>query len=90
MKSESYKSKGLTGSLDLGYTHKPGEFKDSQGSKNEWYIQPQAQSIWMGVDADDPWELKGMRSRGEGEGNLDGPKLTVPLLRRSVPGCSLL
>ncbi|HFV9074525.1 TPA: autotransporter outer membrane beta-barrel domain-containing protein, partial [Escherichia coli] len=70
IQSESYKSKGLTGSLELGYTHKLGEFTGSKGSLNEWYIQPQAQAVWMGVKADDHREANGTLIRGEGNGNV--------------------
>ncbi|HID4133842.1 TPA: autotransporter outer membrane beta-barrel domain-containing protein [Pluralibacter gergoviae] len=67
---ESYKSKGITGSLELGYTHKLGEFSGSKGSTNEWFIQPQAQAIWMGVEADNHREENGTRVHGEGDGNI--------------------
>lgn len=70
IQSESYKSKGITGSLELGYTHKLGEFAGSKGSKNEWFIQPQAQAILMGVEADDHRESNGTRISGEGDGNV--------------------
>lgn len=57
--SESYKSKGLTASLESGYTLKMGEFTGSHGTVNEWFIQPQAQATWMGVKADDHRENNG-------------------------------
>ncbi|WP_237931260.1 autotransporter outer membrane beta-barrel domain-containing protein [Buttiauxella sp. S19-1] len=70
IKGESYKSSGITASLEMGYTHKLGEFAGSQGSLNEWFIQPQAQAIWMGVEADDHRESNGTRVSGEGDGNV--------------------
>ncbi|MDW5501540.1 autotransporter outer membrane beta-barrel domain-containing protein [Pseudomonas lundensis] len=70
IQGESYKSSGITASLETGYTHKLGEFTGSQGSLNEWYIQPQAQAIWMGVTAEDHRESNGTRVSAEGEGNL--------------------
>lgn len=70
IQGESYKSSGITASLETGYTHKLGEFAGSQGSLNEWFIQPQAQAIWMGVKADDHRESNGTRVSGEGDGNL--------------------
>nr|WP_154325352.1 autotransporter outer membrane beta-barrel domain-containing protein [Pantoea sp. 201603H] len=70
IQSESYKSKGITGSLEFGYTHKLGEFTGSKGSGSEWFIQPQAQAIWMGVKANDHHEANGSRIQGEGDGNL--------------------
>ncbi|MBS1203480.1 MAG: autotransporter outer rane beta-barrel protein [Proteobacteria bacterium] len=68
--SESYKSKGFTASLEAGYTHKLSEFRGSKGSLNEWFIQPQAQAIWMGVKADDFHEANGTRIHGDGDGNI--------------------
>ncbi|CAI1110713.1 autotransporter outer membrane beta-barrel domain-containing protein [Serratia quinivorans] len=70
IQGESYKSSGITASLEMGYTHKLGEFAGSQGSLNEWFIQPQAQAIWMGVRADDHRESNGTQVSGEGGGNL--------------------
>jgi outer membrane autotransporter protein len=70
IQGESYKSSGITASLEAGYTHKLGEFTGSQGSLNEWYIQPQAQAIWMGVMADDHRESNSTRVSAQGEGNL--------------------
>ncbi|ROP61810.1 autotransporter family porin [Enterobacter sp. BIGb0383] len=67
---ESYKSHGITASLESGYTHKLGEFTGSKGSLNEWYIQPQAQLTWMGVKADEFRESNGTRVSGEGNGNI--------------------
>ncbi len=70
IQGESYKSSGITASLETGYTHKLGEFTGSHGSLNEWYIQPQAQVIWMGVTAEDHRESNSTRVSAEGEGNL--------------------
>ncbi|MDA8481057.1 autotransporter-associated beta strand repeat-containing protein [Citrobacter sp. Awk 4] len=70
VQSESYKSKGVTTSLELGYTHKLGNFTGSQGTEGEWYIQPQAQAIWMGVKADEHHEDNGTRVTGEGDDNV--------------------
>ncbi|EOV8479777.1 autotransporter outer membrane beta-barrel domain-containing protein [Klebsiella aerogenes] len=68
--SENYKSKGLTASIETGYSVKMGEFAGSQGSLNEWFIQPQAQAIWMGVKADNHREDNGTRVSSDGDGNL--------------------
>lgn len=67
---ESWKSKGLTASLETGYTWKTGEFSNSYDSLNEWYIQPQAQVIWMGVKADKHRESNGTRVESTGGGNI--------------------
>lgn len=67
---ESWKSKGLTASLETGYTRKAGEFSSSHGSLNEWYVQPQAQVVWMGVKADEHRESNGTRVESTGDGNV--------------------
>ncbi|GCH21132.1 autotransporter [Escherichia coli] len=70
LQGESWKSKGLTASLETGYTWKAGEFSGSQGSLNEWYIQPQAQIVWMGVKADKHRENNGTRVESTGDDNV--------------------
>lgn len=70
VQGESYDSSGITASLELGYTHKLGEFTGSKGSVNEWFIQPQAQAIWMGVTADDHRESNGTQVSALGEDNI--------------------
>lgn len=65
--SESWKSKGITASLETGYTWKAGEFS---GNRSEWYIQPQAQVVWMGVKADEHRESNGTRVASTGDGNV--------------------
>ncbi|EDQ4520362.1 autotransporter outer membrane beta-barrel domain-containing protein, partial [Salmonella enterica subsp. enterica] len=67
---ETWKSKGLTASLETGYTWKAGEFTGSRGSLNEWYVQPQAQAVWMGVKADEHRESNGTRVESAGDGNV--------------------
>lgn len=67
--TESYKSKGVTASVETGYTFNMGEFKGSKGTTNTWYIQPQAQAIWMGVEANDHREANGTRVTGS-DGNV--------------------
>ncbi|CAD5882010.1 autotransporter [Escherichia coli] len=67
---ESWKSKGLTASLETGYTWKAGEFSGSHGSLNEWYVQPQAQVVWMGVKADEHRESNGTCVESTGDGNV--------------------
>ncbi|MBU9843814.1 autotransporter outer membrane beta-barrel domain-containing protein [Rahnella ecdela] len=68
--SESYKSKGITASVETGYTFKTGEFKGSMGTTNTVYVQPQVQAIWMGVKANDHTEANGTNVASEGDGNL--------------------
>ncbi|HHG9496587.1 TPA: autotransporter outer membrane beta-barrel domain-containing protein [Citrobacter farmeri] len=68
--SDSYKSKGLTASVEAGYTLKAGEFTGSQGTLNTWYVQPQAQVTWMGVKADAHTRNDGTRIETQGDGNI--------------------
>jgi len=67
---ESYKSRGMTASVESGYTYKLGTFTGSLGTLNEWYIRPVAQITWMGVKADDHREDNGTSVQGEGHGNI--------------------
>ncbi|CNI05122.1 autotransporter protein [Yersinia frederiksenii] len=65
--NEEYKSKGVTASVESGYTFKVGE----NAAKNATYfIQPKAQVTWMGVKADDHKEANGTNVSGEGNGNI--------------------
>ncbi|MCQ6311416.1 autotransporter outer membrane beta-barrel domain-containing protein [Citrobacter portucalensis] len=70
LQGESYKSKGVNASVETGYTWKMGEYQTREGSTNEWYIQPQAQAVWMGVKADDHRESNGTRITSSGDGNV--------------------
>ncbi|WP_183269174.1 autotransporter outer membrane beta-barrel domain-containing protein, partial [Buttiauxella sp. A111] len=64
--SESYESKGVTASVETGYTWKLGE----RNERESYYIQPQAQVTWMGVTSDDHKEANGTNVRAEGENNI--------------------
>lgn len=68
--SESYKSKGMTTSLETGYSIKLNEFSGSKGGRNEWFIQPQAQLTWMGIKATKHRESNGSLVQGHGDGNV--------------------
>ncbi|TCL04189.1 autotransporter family porin [Sodalis ligni] len=64
---QDYKSKGFTASLETGYAFTIG----ANPAKNAiYYIEPQAQAIWMDVKADDLTEANGTRVTGEGDGNI--------------------
>ncbi|WP_370443450.1 autotransporter outer membrane beta-barrel domain-containing protein [Klebsiella michiganensis] len=64
--AESYKSKGITASLETGYTWKI----DEKNERESYYVQPQAQITWMGVQADEIREQNGTRVKGTGDGNI--------------------
>ncbi|EEZ4357261.1 autotransporter outer membrane beta-barrel domain-containing protein [Escherichia coli] len=68
--SDSYKSKGLTASVETGYTLKAWEFYGSEGTLNTWYVQPQAQVTWMGVKDDAHHRKDGTRIETQGDGNI--------------------
>jgi autotransporter family porin len=68
--SESYQAKGLTASLEAGYTMKVGEFSGSHGTLNTVHIQPQAQVTWMGVRADEHKEHNGSWVSSDGDDNI--------------------
>lgn len=69
--SESYNSKGLTASLETGYSIKMVEFTGNPGTVNEWFIQPQIQATWMGVKADTHHEHNGTHiSSNDSNGNV--------------------
>ncbi|EEP96927.1 Type V secretory pathway, adhesin AidA [Yersinia aldovae ATCC 35236] len=63
--AESYKSKGVTASVETGYTFKVGE-----SLHGTYFIQPKVQAIWMGVKADDHKEDNGTLVSGVGDGNI--------------------
>ncbi|MFA9438791.1 autotransporter outer membrane beta-barrel domain-containing protein [Uliginosibacterium sp. sgz301328] len=65
LESETYKSDGLTASIETGYTFRLGQSNDTT-----WWLSPKAQVVWMGVSADEHTEYNGTRVRGDGDGNL--------------------
>lgn len=65
--TEKYKSRGVTASVEAGYTFKMSE-RESDGVK--YYLQPKAQVIWMNVRADDHTESNGTRVSSDGDGNI--------------------
>lgn len=60
---ETSRSKGLTGSLEAGYTRKL-----NSNEYGDWYVQPQAQVLWMGVNTPDRVEKNGTRVKLKGHG----------------------
>lgn len=63
---ENYRSKGITASLEGGYTVKLGELN----ARQSYYLRPQAQITWMGVEADDHTESNGTRIQSAGNNNV--------------------
>ncbi|HDW7094477.1 TPA: autotransporter outer membrane beta-barrel domain-containing protein [Yersinia enterocolitica] len=65
--TEEYKSKGMSASIESGYTFKIGE---NIAKNATYFIQPKAQVTWMGVKSDDHKEANGTIVSGEGDGNI--------------------
>ena len=67
---DDYHSRGVTASIEGGYTFEAGTFSGSEGTLNTWYVQPQAQITWMGVKDSDHTRNDGTRIETEGDGNV--------------------
>ena len=63
---ETYSSKGLTASIEGGYTFEID--KNSDG--NAFFIQPKAQAVYMGVKTDNHTESNGTIVELNGDGNI--------------------
>lgn len=70
LQTESYKSKGMTASLEAGFTHKVKSQKDGKGAGTDWFIQPQAQVILMDVQADNHQESNGTKVEADNKANV--------------------
>ncbi|EHV97942.1 autotransporter outer membrane beta-barrel domain-containing protein [Escherichia coli] len=68
--ADDYDSRGVTASVEGGYTFEAGTFRGSEGTLNTWYVQPQAQITWMGVKDSDHTRKDGTRIETEGDGNV--------------------
>lgn len=67
--AESYKSKGLTASVETGYPLAMGQFGAADNPTGV-FIEPQAQVTWMGVKADDLTESNGTHISIQGDNNI--------------------
>ena len=67
---ETYKSKGLSASLEAGYGLKIATLTSSRGMENSIWLQPHAQVIWTGMKADGHTESNGTRVEGTGNDNV--------------------
>lgn len=63
--TEKYDSKGFTAAVESGYA-----FKVGQSVNQNYFIQPKAQVVWMGVKADSHTETNGTVVSGEGNNNI--------------------
>ncbi|WP_170126546.1 autotransporter outer membrane beta-barrel domain-containing protein [Leminorella richardii] len=63
LKADNYKSRGVTASLETGYSFRLG------GSENaNYWLSPRAQAVWMGVGSDSHRDAYGTRVQ-DGESN---------------------
>ncbi|MBG6290310.1 autotransporter outer membrane beta-barrel domain-containing protein [Pseudomonas nitroreducens] len=62
---ESYDLKGITASIEAGKT-----FEVAKTESASYYVQPQAQVVYMGVKADSHREANGTKVTGKGDGNV--------------------
>ncbi|MBD9679092.1 autotransporter outer membrane beta-barrel domain-containing protein [Pseudomonas sp. PDM18] len=62
---ETYDAKGITASIEAGKT-----FTVAKTESASYYVQPQAQVVYMGVKADSHREANGTKVTGQGDGNI--------------------
>ncbi len=62
---EKYDAKGITASIEAGKT-----FTVAKTESATYYVQPQAQVVYMGVKADNHREANGTRVTSQGDGNI--------------------
>lgn len=65
--TEKYKSRGVTASVEAGYTFKLGE-RESDSVK--YFLQPKAQVTWMNVRSNDHTDADNYRVSFDGDGNI--------------------
>ena len=63
---ETYNSKGITASIEGGYTFE----MDQNSNGNAFFIQPKAQAVYMGVKTDNHTEANGTIVELNGDGNI--------------------
>jgi autotransporter family porin len=63
--TENYKSRGVTASVEAGYSLKLAEHK-----RDSYWLQPKIQMVWMDVQADDHREANGTEVKDDTGGNL--------------------
>ncbi|WP_100103088.1 autotransporter outer membrane beta-barrel domain-containing protein [Candidatus Hamiltonella defensa] len=65
--TESYKSRGVTASVEGGYLLTAGEVVSRSGILHSYWIQPKAQLTWMNVKPEDHTDINGTRVTGRGD-----------------------
>lgn len=67
---ETYKSQGLMTSLETGYALCLAVWKSAENTDNAFFVEPNAQIVWMGVKADEHEEDNGTQVSGYGDNNV--------------------
>ncbi|BGI52085.1 MAG: hypothetical protein HamCj_04380 [Candidatus Hamiltonella defensa (Ceratovacuna japonica)] len=65
-RTESYKSRGVTASVEGGYLLKVGEYVSRSQILHRFWVQPKAQLTWMNVKPEDHTDINGTRVTGQG------------------------
>ncbi|WP_059108257.1 autotransporter outer membrane beta-barrel domain-containing protein [Candidatus Williamhamiltonella defendens] len=65
--TESYKSRGMTASVEGGYLLTAGEVVSRSRILHSFWIQPKAQLTWMNVKPEDHTDINGTRVTGRGD-----------------------
>ncbi|AGH75016.1 hypothetical protein ETAC_14475 [Edwardsiella piscicida C07-087] len=68
--AQNYRTHGWSASLESGYTFKLKDYYTEYGSLNSWFLQPQLQLTWMGIQSGDMMETNGTRVRGINTNNV--------------------
>ena len=67
--NESYKSQGFIASVEYGYTFLAGK-SGSESNPSLYFLEPNIQATWMGVEADSLAEQNGTKVSSGGDGNI--------------------
>lgn len=78
---EQYDAKGITASIEAGKT-----FTVARTDNASYYVQPQAQVVYMGVKADSHREANGTKVTGKGDGNIMTRLGARAAVRSNQPG----
>jgi len=78
---EQYDAKGITASIEAGKT-----FTVARTDSASYYVQPQAQVVYMGVKADSHREANGTKVTGKGDGNIMTRLGARAAVRSNQPG----
>jgi len=65
-RTESYKSRGVTASVEGGYLLKVGEYVSRSGILHSFWVEPKAQLTWMDVKPENHTDQNGTRVTGQG------------------------